>query len=244
MALLAILFMHIFVQPSFAFVPNMDGCVQSRLPMTSCVTASLDFPSWRHVASRLLAISNTRPTSGCGTSLLSLLGFLLDPARSALTAFDVRYCRFWWLGGRIWHRRACPSDMFYRRSVVHRGVCMFCDVSKLAVPDATLIEIGFHIIPSSTCSGRPDIFLPSLPKLATNLPTSAALSVWYFKHTPDFGSNVFKINTARDAWCCWVVSAPLPVFSPLERVGFRFLLAGSSGRRTVYLLVILVCSYG
>ena len=115
---------------------------------------------------------------------------------------------------------------------------MFCDVSKLGIPDATAT------IPSSTCSGRPDIFLPSLPKLATNLPTSAALSVWYFKHTPDFGSNVFKINTARDAWCCCVVSAPLPGFSPLERASFRFLLDESPGRRTVYLLVILVCSCG
>jgi hypothetical protein len=89
--------------------------------------------------------------------------------------------------------------MFYCRSIVRRGVCIFSDISKLVVPDATSIDIEFHIIPSSTCSGMPDIFLPSLPKLATNLPTSAALSVWYFKQTPDFGSNVFKINTARDA---------------------------------------------
>ena len=170
-------------------------------------------------------------------SLLSFLGFLLDPTCSALTAFGVRYRRLWWLRRRFRYRLACPSGMFRCQSVVHRRVC-FSKVSKLAVPDANFISI-----PSSTCSGRPDIFLPSLPKLATNLPTSAALSVWYFKHTPDLGSNVFKINTARGVWCCWLVSATLPVFSRVERAAFRFLRAASPGRRTVYLLVILVWSY-
>ena len=139
--------------------------------------------------------------------------------------------------GRVRYRLACLSDMFCCHSVLHRGVC-FSKVSKLAVPD-----VNFVSIPSSTCSGRPDIFLPSLPKLATNRPTSAALSVRYFKHTPDFGSNVFKINTARGVWCCWLVSATLPVFSRLERAGFRFRFAASPGRRIVYLLVILVFSY-
>jgi len=71
------------------------------------------------------------PYRGCGASLLSLFGFLLDHACSTLTAFDVWYRRLWWLGG---HRCACPSDMFCRQSVMHSCVCKFCDVSKLAVP--------------------------------------------------------------------------------------------------------------
>jgi hypothetical protein len=215
------------------------------------IWAADDILRRRFAAPRFLTLANIlrqrfrrssilSPYRGCNTSLLSLLGFLLDPTRSALTAFGFRYCGLWWLSGGVRYRRTCPSDMFYRRSVVHRSVCRFRDVSKLSLPDVTLSDI---VIPSSTCSGRPDMFLPSLPKLATNLPTSAALSVWYFRHTPDLGSNVFKINTAREAWCCWVVSVPLPVFSPLERADFRFLLAESPGRRTVYLLVILVCSY-
>lgn len=48
----------------------------------------------------------------------------------------------------------------------------------------------------SASSGNAAIVRPRRPRLAISLPTSAALSVRYFRQTPDTGSYVFSVSVA------------------------------------------------
>lgn len=48
--------------------------------------------------------------------------------------------------------------------------------------------------------------LANLPNPANNLPTSAALSVRYFKHIPDSGSNVFSVSWAEGSRFGWAAA--------------------------------------
>jgi hypothetical protein len=89
--------------------------------------------------------------------------------------------------------------------------------------------------PSAT-SGSAAICLPKVPRLAINLPTSAALSVLYFKIVPEIGSNVFSIKVAfgPGVVSCFVAS-------PSSSGALRFLgFASLSGWMMLYFVVIRV----
>jgi hypothetical protein len=79
--------------------------------------------------------------------------------------------------------------------------------------------------------------LPKFPKLAISLPTSAALSVLYFRLVPDIGSNVFSVNVAFGP----VVVSALAASASSSGV-LRFLdLLSFSGWRILYFVVIRAC---
>ena len=61
----------------------------------------------------------------------------------------------------------------------------------------TSVGAGGLDLLSGDVDGSPHIPLPNCPSPATSRPTSAALSVSYFKHTPETGSYVFRVRLAR-----------------------------------------------
>ena len=105
----------------------------------------------------------------------------------------------------------------------------------------------------SVTAGKAAMCLPNRPRLATNRPTSAALSVLYFRVTPDSGSYVFSSRYAFGAFDTVLSPSAAPAPSPAVldsvvplrsraaalRARF-FAVRALSGFGTVYLVVILV----
>ena len=82
--------------------------------------------------------------------------------------------------------------------------------------------------------------LAHLPNAATNLPTSAALSVLYLRHTPEAGSYVLSTRWARDCkgCCCCAGGGLVANVESSGSAAFNFLRGGGGEMR--YLVVILV----
>jgi hypothetical protein len=89
--------------------------------------------------------------------------------------------------------------------------------------------------PSAT-SGKAAICLPNVPRLAIKRPTSAALSVVYFKLVPDIGSNVLSVKAAFDVAAVSVFADSVSSSAALRLRD----LASLSGWIMLYFVVIRV----
>lgn len=178
-----------------------DSCLSQRLPLNAKLCERVRFYD---TASR---------------SFLALLLLL----SSTLCRFRLRLCRCLRIrrtraGALIRRGSVCHGDICARRCISNgspktcRRMCAEPCIKRTdsaaqhshSADDDNMNDAPSspNDIPSET-SGRAAIVLDSFSRLLIKRPTSAALVVWYFKHTPDAGSYVLRVRAACGGAGAW-----------------------------------------
>lgn len=127
------------------------------------------------------------------------------------------------------------------------GVAVTTLASVSTTGSRSILSASFTLVRGAVVGKSIISPLANLPSPASNLPTSAALSVRYFKQMPDSGWKVFNVNVAEGSrlggCCCWVDDGCAGSLAEVAK-GFDFDVDPAFDfLGSEYLVVILVDGY-